>query len=509
MIGETFDTFHGIALFCSAGEMKNSNLLVLLVLLGGLWQLTGCSNRPAQKEKAVADATGSDNRDSKSASKDGTSTEPGNPAKATATNGTNEEISAGESTGQQGEAISKQREATGQQLDGADREKQAARELAAINESFDQAVKKLNEEIAGLSTVEEKQELFDARNPEPDYTRNLLGLARKYPQTDSAFTAAMSIIVERPTSLEFPATMDLVLDNFGGRVQWHKLAEGYLEVVPSQQVEGWLRKMISTASTDEIRVRMTYLLYRYFDQFPTFASTIEYNPQLKKRFPEQQVAYIYDRKREVVAEMLSDLKELKDKYPDVMAINNRTVRDVIDGPIFELENLQVGSLAPDIVGQDFDGIDFKLSDYRGKVVMLDFWGQWCPPCRAMFPHERDLIEQLVGKPFVLLGVNSDRLLKTAIKATQQENLVWRNFWCGPKGRSGPIPKKWNVSAWPTVYLIDGKGIIRYKEVLGTDIDRGIEKLLSEMGFRTAIARRAPARKSSLAIENPRQLFSVK
>ena len=254
--------------------------------------------------------------------------------------------------------------------------------------------------------------------------------------------------------------------------------------------------MIKHAANDAVKVQMTYLLYRYFDQFPTFASTIEYNPQIKKRFSKDQIDYIYNRKQAVRDGMLVSLKELKEKYSDVVAQGNRKVKDVIDGPIFELEHLQVGSIAPDIVGKDFDGIEFRLSDYRGKVVMLDFWGQWCPPCRDMFPHERELIEELVGKPFVLIGVNSDRRLETAVKATKQQNLVWRNFWCGPQGRTGPIAKKWNVSAWPTVYLIDGEGVIRYKEVLGRDIDKGIEALLAEMGHKVSIAStksRSPSR----------------
>lgn len=382
-----------------------------------------------------------------------------------------------------------------------DREKLAAKKLAQLNAEFDLAVEKLTAAIEQLSTNEEKQQLFDSQNPEPAYTRNLLALAKEYPETDSAFSAAMNIVLERQTSAEFANTMDFVLEHHAARVQWHRIAEGYLELVPSQQIEGWMRKMIETAEIEEVKVKMTFLLYRYFDQFPTFASTIEYNPAIKKRFPQEQINYIYNRKNNVREELLAELKELQEKYPDVKALNNQTVKDVIEGPIFELEHLQVGSAAPDIEGVDFDGIEFKLSDYRGKVVMLGFWGYWCPPCRAMFPHERELIEQLVGMPFVLIGVNSDRRLETAVKATKEENLVWRNFWCGPKGRAGPIAKKWNVSAWPTVYLIDANGVIRYKEVLGREIDTGIEALLAEMGHQVSIASKLKNTKSKLALNS--------
>jgi hypothetical protein len=70
-------------------------------------------------------------------------------------------------------------------------------------------------------------------------------------------------------------------------------------------------------------------------------------------------------------------------------------------------SLAVGRPAPEITGEDLDGKPMKLSDYRGKVVLLTFWGHWCGPCRSMYPHERSLVKRLEGQPFALLGVNSD------------------------------------------------------------------------------------------------------
>ena len=388
------------------------------------------------------------------------------------------------------------------QLSAEELEKLAAAQLETINKEYGAAVTRLNVEIEKLDSDREKQALYDKKNPEPEYTRQLFAMAQKFPQTDAAFTAGMTIILEFPNRAEFPQTMDLILEHHAQRVPWPSLVGGYLELVPSKQIEGWLRKMIDRAGNDEIKVQMTFFLYQYFDQFPTFAATIEYNPQYKKRYSQERIDYIYNRNQEVRQDLLTRLKELKESFPDVKADGNRVVKNVIDGPIFELENLQVGSTAPDIEGKDFDGVEFRLSDYRGKVVMLDFWGQWCPPCRAMFPHERELIEKLAGKPFVLIGVNSDRRLETAIKATREENLVWRNFWCGPQGRAGPIAKKWNVSAWPTVYLIDANGVIRYKEVLGRDIDLGIQTLLTEMGHPTNLVDANPDQSSPYIKQKP-------
>src|SRR5438105_9037394 len=65
-----------------------------------------------------------------------------------------------------------------------------------------------------------------------------------------------------------------------------------------------------------------------------------------------------------------------------------------------------GEPAPEIKGEDMDGKPLKLSDYRGKVVLLDFWGFWCAYCLRYIPHEKDLVRQYEGRPFVLLGVNT-------------------------------------------------------------------------------------------------------
>src|SRR5207302_1904720 len=96
----------------------------------------------------------------------------------------------------------------------------------------------------------------------------------------------------------------------------------------------------------------------------------------------------------------------------------------------------------------------KLSDYRGKVVVLVFCGDWCAPCRAMYPHERSLAKKMEGKPFALIGVNSDPDKEKLKKRLADEKITWRSFWDGPKGPGGPISRAWKVSSWPTMYVLD-------------------------------------------------------
>jgi len=80
----------------------------------------------------------------------------------------------------------------------------------------------------------------------------------------------------------------------------------------------------------------------------------------------------------------------------------------------------------------------------------------------MYPHERSLVKKFANKPFALIGINSDRDLEELKPILKKENITWRSFWNGPLGTSGPISTKWNVRGWPTIYLIDHKGVIRSK-----------------------------------------------
>jgi hypothetical protein len=80
---------------------------------------------------------------------------------------------------------------------------------------------------------------------------------------------------------------------------------------------------------------------------------------------------------------------------------------------------------------------------------------------ADVPNERSLVKRLEGKPFALLGINSDKDRQAVQKVIAKEGITWRSWWDGGS-TEGPIATKWNVRSWPTLYLLDGKGVIRYK-----------------------------------------------
>ncbi len=108
----------------------------------------------------------------------------------------------------------------------------------------------------------------------------------------------------------------------------------------------------------------------------------------------------------------------------------------------------------------------------------------------MFPHERSLVAKYKDEPFAIIGVNSDKDLEQLKEVRTKENITWRSFWNGPEGTSGPISSAWNVHGWPTLYVLDAEGVIRYKSVGANEeaIDAAIEKALAEIKATTGGAK---------------------
>ena len=96
----------------------------------------------------------------------------------------------------------------------------------------------------------------------------------------------------------------------------------------------------------------------------------------------------------------------------------------------------------------------------------------------MYPHERSLVNKLKDKPFVILGINSDSDRDELKKVLEKEQITWRFWWDGG-GTGGPIAAQWNVQGWPTLYLLDHKGVIVDKSLGFRDMDHRIEQLVAD------------------------------
>jgi peroxiredoxin len=143
------------------------------------------------------------------------------------------------------------------------------------------------------------------------------------------------------------------------------------------------------------------------------------------------------------------------------------------------DKVSVGQPAPEIEGKDQDGKPMKLSDYRGKVVLLDFWASWCGTCMELIPDDKKIADDLKGRPFAVVGVNVDdspEVLKSVVK---EVDIPWRNW----NDADRTISRQWKARLLPTIYVIDHKGVVRYefrvdKEPLSR-LERKIRELVKE------------------------------
>lgn len=135
-----------------------------------------------------------------------------------------------------------------------------------------------------------------------------------------------------------------------------------------------------------------------------------------------------------------------------------------------------GNQAPEIEGVNVAGKPMKLSDFRGKVTVLTFWGTWCGPCMAMLPHERELVEKHTKDAFAFVSVNTDPL-PTIKRMIKKREVTWDN-WCDGSP-DGPICQAYRVSSFPTIFVLDRAGIIRYVDVRGEELEQAIDTLLAK------------------------------
>ena len=170
-------------------------------------------------------------------------------------------------------------------------------------------------------------------------------------------------------------------------------------------------------------------------------------------------------------------EKLAKDYADVAMANGRgTIGSTIKAALFELQNLSIGKVAPEVLCLNIDGDkDDKLSNYKGKVVVLDIWATWCGPCKAMIPHEREMNEKLKGKPFAFISISGDDKKETLTAFLEKEKMPWTHWFADRKG----ILKDWNIRFYPTMYILDHKGVIRAKGLRGEELEKKVIELIAE------------------------------
>jgi peroxiredoxin len=160
---------------------------------------------------------------------------------------------------------------------------------------------------------------------------------------------------------------------------------------------------------------------------------------------------------------------------DVLKSKRERIVDRLPAIQFEL-NHSIGQKAPPIDGKDARGKPMSLAGFHGKIVVVMFSYKGCQPCEAMYPDNRQLIDELSEEPFVFIGVQRDETIDTVLESLESKAITWRVWWDGENKR---ISTPWNIRGWPSTFVLDQRGVIRFRDLRGKELSNAVRSLLKK------------------------------
>lgn len=236
------------------------------------------------------------------------------------------------------------------------------------------------------------------------------------------------------------------------QLEVNKLNEAYYEAMSKNDAEA-IKKIQSDAMILESNQssRVKEMIQSMGDSFAPLAAVGLLNP--KNDFP-------------FMDELIT---KLNNNYPGTVSILQ--MKQQLD----EMRALSVGQPAPEIELPNPDGTIVKLSDLRGKYVLIDFWAAWCKPCRQENPNVVRLYNQYKDKGFEVFGVSLDRTKEDWVKAIADDQLTWTQV-SDLKYFNSAAAELYQIQAIPATYMIDPDGKIIAKDLRGPSLENKLAEL---------------------------------
>jgi peroxiredoxin len=280
-----------------------------------------------------------------------------------------------------------------------------------------------------------------------------LALLKEDVEVNYDFSNEGSLDIKGSKDTQEMLKIETLMSNYQAEV--NKLNEAYYEAMSANDTDAIKQIQVQAMQLESNQANaVKETINSMGSSFATLAAVGLLNPKNEFQFLDSLVA------------------KLNENYPDTkMVIQMKQQLD-------EMRALSMGQIAPDFELPTPDGKMVKLSDLRGKYVMIDFWAAWCKPCREENPNVVRLYEQYKDKGFDILGVSLDRTKEAWVDAINQDGLEWTQV-SDLEYFNSKAAMLYQIEAIPATYLLDPEGKIIGKDLRGPSLESKLAEIFDK------------------------------